>query len=92
MSFSFSVEMFKGISDEQILEVFCRLNMNGVGFNRQELRNGKYFGLFKTTSYSLALPYLEMWRKHKIFSEQNVARMLEVELTSELLIAGHEGM
>lgn len=92
MSFSFAAEMFQGISDSQILEVFCRLNMNGVGLNKQELRNGKYFGAFKATSYRLAYAYLEMWRKHKIFTEQNIARMLEVELTSELLIASHEGM
>ena len=92
MSFSFACEMFQGISDGQILEVFCRLNMNGVGLNKQELRNGKYFGAFKATSYKLAHAYLEMWRKHKIFTEQNIARMLEVELTSELLIAGHKGM
>jgi hypothetical protein len=92
MSFSFPAEMFKGISDKQILEVFCRLNMNGVGLNNQELRNGKFFGLFKGASYNLALTYLELWRKHRIFSEQNIARMLEVELTSELLIAGSEGM
>jgi hypothetical protein len=92
MSFSFPAEIFKGISDKQVLEVFCRLNMNGVPLNQQELRNGKYFGLFKNSSYELALTYLEFWRRHKIFSEQSIARMLEVELTSELLIAGNEGM
>lgn len=92
MSFSFSTEIFKGISDKQILEVFCRLNMNGVGLNKQELRNGRFFGLFKNTAFDLALTYLDFWRKHKIFSEQGIARMLEVELTSELLIAGHVGM
>jgi len=91
-SFSFSTEIFKGISDTQVLEVFCRLNMNGVPLNKQELRNGKYFGLFKGSSFGLALTYLEFWRKHKIFSEQSIARMLEVELSSELLIAGHIGM
>jgi hypothetical protein len=92
LEFSFSTEIFKGISDKQILEVFCRLNMNGIALNKQELRNGTYFGLFKTSSFDLALTYLEFWRKHKIFSEQSIARMLEVELTSELLIAGREGM
>ena|ERR1700674_2267655 len=90
--FSFPTETFKGISDQQILEVFCRLNMNGVALNRQELRNGRYFGLFKTASSELALAYLEFWRKHKVFSEQSIARMLEVELVSELLIAGRDGM
>lgn len=90
--FSFPCEIFKGISDAQILEVFCRLNMNGIPLNKQELRNGKYFGAFKQTSYALAHSHLEFWRKHKIFTELNIARMLEVELTSELLIAGNTGM
>lgn len=92
MDFSFSTEIFKGISDQQVLEVFCRLNMNGVPLNKQELRNGRFFGRFKQTSYDLALKYLEFWRHHSVFSELSIARMLEVELTSELLIAGHEGM
>src|ERR1035441_4368723 len=91
-SFSFSTETFKGISDAQILQVFCRLNMNGIALNAQELRNGKFFGLFKQTSYDLALTYLEFWTKTKIFSDQGIASMAEVELTSELLIAGNVGM
>jgi hypothetical protein len=91
-TFSFPTETFKGISDAQILQVFCRLNMNGIALNQQELRNGKYFGLFKQASYSLAFAYLEFWTKTKMFSNQGIARMLEVELTSELLIAGHVGM
>src|SRR6202011_615663 len=77
MSFSFPAEIFKGISDQQVLEVFCRLNTYSVKLNAQELRNGKYFGLFKTAAYALALEYLEFWRKHRIFSEQNIACMLE---------------
>jgi hypothetical protein len=92
MTFSFPSEIFKGISDKQVLEVFCRLNMNGIPLNKQELRNGKFFGFFKQSCFALALAYLEFWRKYKVFSEQSIARMLEVELVSELLIAGNEGM
>ena len=71
-NFGFPSETFKGISDQQVLEVFCRLNMNGIPLNKQELRNGKFFGLFKQTSYDLGLQYLEFWRYHKIFSEQSI--------------------
>jgi hypothetical protein len=92
MNYSFSFEIFKGISDQEVLQVFCRLNMNGIPLNKQELRNGKFFGLFKQSCYTLALDYLEFWRRHKIFTEQSIARMLEVELTSELVIAGILGM
>lgn len=90
--FSFPIETFKGISDKNILEVFCRLNMNGMPLNKQELRNGKFFGFFKASCFELALTYLEFWRKHHLFSEHSIARMLEVELTSELIIAGIAGM
>lgn len=92
LDYSFSAEIFKGISDQRVLEVFCRLNMNGVPLNKQELRNGRFFGLFKQTSYKVALDYLQFWRLHRIFSELAIARMLEVELVSELLIASHLGM
>jgi hypothetical protein len=91
-SFGFTAETFNGISDQQVLEVFSRLNMNGIPLNKQELRNGKFFGYFKQCAFSLAVAYLEFWRNQKIFSEQSIARMLEVELTSELLIAGRDGM
>lgn len=54
LQFGFSCEAFKGISDSQVLEVFCRLNSYGVPLNNQELRNGNYFGPFKQTCYALA--------------------------------------
>jgi hypothetical protein len=91
-SFRFSVEVFAAISDAEVLELFCRLNMNSIPLNSQELRNGKFFGALKQSAYRLALDYLEFWRTFRIFTEYNIARMLEVMMTSELLIAGMEGM
>jgi hypothetical protein len=89
--FSFLCEVFQQISDKEVLEVFARVNTYAVALNEQELRNGRYFGLFKQSAYKLAHDHLEFWRKHKIFSESGIARMLEVELTSELLIASIAG-
>src|SRR5262249_39332290 len=60
--------------------------------NAQEKRNGRFFGLFKDASYNLALKHLEFWRSQGVFTDRTIARMLEVELTSELLIAGLDGM
>jgi Protein of unknown function DUF262 len=91
-TYSFSSEIFQGISDLEVLEVFARLNTYSVPLNAQELRNGKYFGRFKHTAYTLAYEHLEFWRRHGIFSERSLARMLEVELTSELIIAELDGM
>jgi hypothetical protein len=91
-SYGFSAEVFHDVSDQDILELFSRLNMYSVKLNSQGLRNGKFFGLFKQSAYSLALEHLEFWRRNHIFSETNIARMLEAELTSELMIASIDGM
>ncbi|HFD88062.1 MAG TPA: DUF262 domain-containing protein [Gammaproteobacteria bacterium] len=91
-TYAFSVEVFHGISDLEVLEIFSRLNTYSVSLNKQELRNGRFFGLFKQAVYSTAYEHLEFWRRHRIFTEQNIARMLEVEFVSEVFIAFLEGM
>lgn len=91
-TYSFSVEVFHGISDLEVLEIFSRLNTYSVSLNKQELRNGRYFGLFKQSVYALAHEHLEFWRRHSIFTEQSIARMLEAEFVSEVFIAQLAGM
>ena len=90
--YSFICEVISGVSDEEVLQMFARLNTYSVQLSAQELRNGKWFGVFKQTAYQLAFEHVEFWRSTRIFSEQKIARMLEAELTSELLIAMDDGM
>lgn len=90
--FSFICEIFHGVSDTHVLEVFARLNTYSVKLNAQELRNGRFFGPFKRLAYQLAFEHVEFWRRCRIFSERNIARMLEAELTSELIIVQLAGL
>jgi hypothetical protein len=60
------------------------MNATGVKLNRQELRNAAYFGHFKTSMYELAFQHLPQWRNWGVFTENDIARMNEVELTSEV--------
>jgi len=90
--YPFSCEILQGVSDADVLKIFARVNLNSIRLNSQELRNGTYFGFFKQTCYSLALEHIEFWRKNKVATETGIARMKEVELTSELLIAMMAGM
>lgn len=92
MTYSFPSEVFQGVSDLEVLEVFSRLNTYSVSLNAQELRNGRYFGPFKQCAYGLAHQHLEFWRRHRAFTERNIARMLEVEFVSEVMIAMLAGM
>ncbi|HEX5284745.1 MAG TPA: DUF262 domain-containing protein [Bryocella sp.] len=91
-NYSFICEIVTGISDEEVLQMFARLNTYAVQLSKQELRNGRWFGQFKQTAYKLSFEHIEFWRNKKLFSEQKIARMLEAELTSELLIAMIAGM
>jgi hypothetical protein len=72
------------MDDRAVLQMFARLNSTGVKPNGQELRNAEYFGIFKGLMYDLAYEQLERWREWRIFSEDDIARMREVELVSDL--------
>lgn len=87
MDYQFSVHVLpSSMDDREVLQIFARMNATGVKLNDQELRNADYFGEFKTLSYALSTEFLESWREWSIFTEYNIARMDEVELTSELLM------
>ena len=87
LDYEFSTHVLPaGAGDREILEIFARLNATGEKLNHQELRNAAYFGELKTLLYSLSLEQLERWTQWNIFSDNDVARMKEVELTSDLAI------
>jgi uncharacterized protein with ParB-like and HNH nuclease domain len=79
-------------ADEIVLRIFSRLNSTGAKLNHQELRNAKFFGAFKSLSYDLAIKNLPLWRRWKVFDDTDFARMVEVEMTSDLLESIMEGI
>lgn len=95
LDYQFSIHVLPAdISDRDILQIFARMNSTGTKLNRQELRNAGWFGEFKMSVYESALKYLEEWRKWKVFTDDNISRMDEVELVTEfysLMIKGLTG-
>lgn len=88
LQYEISVQIVpSSIDDRDIYSIFRRLNSTNFNLKGQELRNSQYFGLFKTSQYNLAGEQLNRWRKWKTFSDEEIARMDEVELTSELSMA-----
>jgi len=86
LNYDFSVHILPSDTDDRdVLQIFARMNSSGVKLNDQELRNAKYYGAFKKLSYTLAYEQLSRWRDWKIFSELEIARMSEVEETSEFI-------
>lgn len=87
LDYKFTATVFSAdTEDREILTIFARMNATGVRLNDQELRNAEYYGEFKTCSFSLATKYLDFWIDNRIFGHGQIARMKEVELTSDLII------
>jgi len=93
LGYEFSTHVLpSSMEDINVLEMFARLNATGVKLNRQELRNARWFGEFKTIMYELGLEQLDRWRRWRIFSHQDITRMREVETASDLVMNMVEGL
>lgn len=92
LEYEFAVDLLIGATEPEVLDVFARLNTYGVRLNKQELINAKYFGYFKTTVYRLGFDFYKFWVDNRILSQNEIGRMTEAELTSELIIAMISGI
>jgi len=92
LKYELSVDLLLDAPDKEVLDIFARLNSYAVKLNSQELRNATFFGEFKTLAYSLGLEYISFWTENRIFSDAQILRMDEAELTSDLLVALLDGI
>ncbi|WP_454566054.1 DUF262 domain-containing protein [Pseudomonas sp. AIG] len=78
------VRFLRKTNDDEIRNIFTRLNTNNVVLNDQELRNARYIGQFKQLAERLAdNPYFQ---SIGLFTPRDVRRMLDIEYASELLL------
>lgn len=89
LNYEFSVHVLPPqIGDRDIIQIFRRMNSTSYAINKQEILNSQYFGEFKTSVYNLSAEQLIRWKDlWKTFSEDDISRMKETELTTELYIA-----
>lgn len=93
LDYKLTVHAFPSDTDDrEIYDIFARINATGVTLNGQELRNANWYGEFKTLAYQLALKQLNRWKNWGVFTRSDIARMKEVEFTSELLILIIQGI
>ncbi|NOY72618.1 MAG: DUF262 domain-containing protein [Gammaproteobacteria bacterium] len=92
LNYEISVDLLVNMSDPDVLDVFSRLNSYSVTLNDQEKINANHFSEFKKLADSLAHKNNEFWIENKIISEQNVLRMMDVQMTADLLIGVIEGI
>lgn len=77
--------------DDEVKQVFLRLNKNVVPLNRQELRNATYDGQFISLVNRIA-DEDDFWADNRIVTPRDIKRMLDAEFISEIFIAMISGI
>lgn len=85
LSYEIGAEELLNANDEYVLEVFHRLNTNGVRLNAQELRHGKYRGAFRNAVINTSQRWAVLWSLYNVVSIKSRLRMKDDELTAEML-------
>ncbi len=83
---SLSVGYLLGATDEDVIEIFGRLNSVAKTINAQEKRNAKFSGDFKQFCLKEATSRLALWRNLNIFTGNGISRMDEVQFISDLIL------
>ncbi len=92
LTYPISVEQLINATDDDVLEVFARLNSYTVPLNAAELRHAKYQGDFKWKVREVATRLGDFWRQYEILSTRDRLRMLDDEMTAEMFGVILEGV
>ena len=84
--YKLSMEELTEATDDEIIDMFVRLNLNNAKLTDQEIRNALFQGDFKKMTYELSGEFEDdFYLKYVILSVTNIKRMVDAEFTSELL-------
>ncbi|MFY9977688.1 MAG: DUF262 domain-containing protein, partial [Candidatus Sulfotelmatobacter sp.] len=84
LKYEFVVDLLQDMPDNEVYDLFARINTYSEKLKAQELRNAKYFGEFKSSVYLLAKEFVTFFEINKVFSPKLILRMAEAEFISEL--------
>jgi hypothetical protein len=92
LKYEFVVDLLQDMPDNEVYDLFARINTYSEKLKPQELRNALWFGEFKSSVYLLSKEFVTFLEKNKVFSSKQILRMAEAEFISELLLAVQEGI
>jgi hypothetical protein len=90
--YKLSLEELEDANEQEIKDMFIRLNLSGSKLNNQELRNAAYNGDFKIMVYEVTEEFDDFFVENKILSTTDVKRMIDAEFVSELFGAMMKGL
>jgi hypothetical protein len=89
---SLSIGYLIGAGDDDVIEIFGRLNSVSKTLNAQEKRNARFSGEFKQFALREAAKRVQLWRDLGVFTATDISRMTEVQFVADLTINLSEGL
>lgn len=84
LGYSIAVDQLVNASNEDVLEVFARINSYSVPLNPAETRHATYQGDFKWTVRAVARHWTVLWDRFQVVSIRNRVRMQDDSLVAEM--------
>lgn len=91
LAYPIAVDQLVNASDDDVLEVFGRINSYSVTLNHAETRHVKFQGEFKWSVHKSTRAWSTLWEKFHVVTVQQRVRMLDDQLMAEMygvLLAG----
>jgi hypothetical protein len=92
LQYSISIDLFIGVTDEDIREAFRRLNSYTIPLNPEEMRNAEFQGPFKWFVYDLTRDYAQFFLDAGVFGTKQIVRMADAKLFTETIHALKKGI
>ncbi len=85
LEYALSVDVFVGATENDIRQVFRRMNSYTVPLNPEEKRHATFQGAFKWFIAELVERYTQPLKQMGVLSETNISRMQDAKLFSEII-------
>lgn len=92
LNYELAVDLLVNLPDNEILDIFGRLNSYSVILNEQEKIHANHFGPYKILVDKISYKYNDFWIENKILNNQEVLRMADITLVADLVIAICDGI
>ena len=92
IEYQIDVDLFVAATDDEIRQMFRRINSYTVPLNPEEQRHATHQGEFKWFIIEVTQKYAGMLKQIGVFSERNLSRMNDAKLLTEVCIALENGI
>jgi len=83
LSYEVSIDLVTSATEEEILEIFRRINSYTLPLNKAEQRHAAYQGEFKWFINSLTERMTPFFENYKVLSLRDISRMMDADLITE---------